>query len=138
MSKKRLIIASAAVFIAIYFLDFIIHGVLLQDLYQQTSSLWRSEEEMGKYFWCFLVGYFLFAPVFVYIFAAGYLRDRCPVQQGATFGVIIGFLFHTLPNFIFYAVSPVPASLPISWFCYGMIEFILLGMLTGFIFSKVE
>ena len=46
MNNKRWIQASIAVFVGLFVLEFVINGILLQDIYQKTASVWRSEPEM--------------------------------------------------------------------------------------------
>ena len=55
---KRAAIAIVAIFVAWSIIDFIIHGILLQDAYADTESLWRSMNEMKMgllYFSTFIV-----------------------------------------------------------------------------------
>src|SRR5437588_6342125 len=64
MNTKRWLLASVAVFVVIGALEFLIHGVLLSGLYQQTASVWGGENEMRQMRWLFGVGYLVFATFF--------------------------------------------------------------------------
>ena len=44
--RKRAALAVVAVFIAWSILDFVIHGLLLKTIYEETAGLWRPMEEM--------------------------------------------------------------------------------------------
>ena len=41
MNNKRWLQASVAVAVVLFVLEFIIHGLLLQGIYQQTTAVWR-------------------------------------------------------------------------------------------------
>ena len=44
--KKQISLATLAVFITWSVMDYLIHGVLLSSIYQQTASLWRPMADM--------------------------------------------------------------------------------------------
>ncbi len=67
MNAKRWLLASVAVVVVIGVLEFLIHGVILSDMYKQTASVWRPEGEMQKMMWVFWVGILVFAPFFALI-----------------------------------------------------------------------
>ena len=46
MNRKRWLLASGAVFVVMAVLEFLVHGVLLSGLYQQSASVWRPQAEM--------------------------------------------------------------------------------------------
>jgi len=71
MNTKRWLLASVAVFVVVAALEFLIHGVLLSDLYRQSASIWRSEAEMQRMMWIFWVGMLVFAPFFSLIYVKG-------------------------------------------------------------------
>jgi hypothetical protein len=64
MNTKRWLLASVAVLVVIMVLEFVIHGVLLQGVYQQTASVWRTQADMQRLMWIFWMGYLVFAPFF--------------------------------------------------------------------------
>ncbi len=138
MNLKKQIAGSIGVFIVLYLLDFILHGILLKDIYLETASVWRTKEEMSKLAWCFALGYLLFSPVFVFIFNVGYEEKKAPIQQGITYGIILGFLYSAMPNIISYAILPIPPELPFLWFIGNMLEFIAAGGVLGFIYKVMK
>ena len=53
-------------------------------------------------------------------------------------GVVIG-LFANIPyGFYSYAMYPLPFSLCLQWFVFGMIEFIICGLIAAAIYKPVE
>ena len=67
MNTKRWLWASIAVFAVMAISDFLIHGVLLSDLYRQTASVWRPPVDARQLTWIFFVGYLVFAPFFTFV-----------------------------------------------------------------------
>src|SRR5688572_30699961 len=84
---KRLSMAIAAVFVFIFATDFLIHSVLMKDMYASNASLWRTEAEMQSHFGWMLLGQFLIAKFFCVIFARGY--ENKGIWEGARFGVLM-------------------------------------------------
>ncbi len=129
--KKQCLIASIAVFIVFFILDFVLHGILLKDIYQQTAAVWRPEAEMQSLMWLMWVGYVIFAPVFVIIYSKGYDPGKAGLGQGIKFGFLIGILISSLSSLTWYAVLPIPAILCIYWFLGGMVQMIVAGAVVG-------
>ena len=59
MKTKQWVRASAWVFVTIFILEFIIHGIFLKGLYQQTASVWRGPEVMQSKMWIMWLGYLI-------------------------------------------------------------------------------
>ena len=53
---KRFVVAFLAVYIFIFFWGWLLNGVLLKDIYAQTSTLWRSQREMMSLFHWIIIG----------------------------------------------------------------------------------
>ncbi len=136
MNTKRWIITSLVVFVAAVILDYLIHVVLLSGAYEATSHLWRSEQEMGSMMWMMWLSSLVWAFIFVYIFAKGY--EGRGVMEGVRFGLLIG-VFFSLPMALgSYASMPMPFSLAVGWFVYGVIETIILGILAALIYKPAS
>lgn len=132
MNVKRFIWASLAVFAAFEVIDMIVHGVILSKTYAALASLWRPD--MMSKMWLMHLGSFILAFLFTYIFIRGY--ENKGLAEGARYGIIIG-LFANIPYaFYEYAMYPLPLSLCLTWFVYGMIEFVICGMLAAAIYKK--
>ena len=94
---KRLIVATVGVFVAIFALEFVIHGMLMKDLYEQTSTIWRPAASSQSKMWIMWIGYLIFAPVFVFMYGKGYERDRSKLGQGIRFGFVVWLSVSVLP-----------------------------------------
>lgn len=126
LNTKKWLLASFAVFTVIFIFEFVIHGVLLNDLYQQTASVWRPEADIKQLMWLMWVGYAIFTLVFVWIYSKGYETNKGALGQGIRYGLIIGLLTATMRSLGSYATLPVPAVLAVYWFVAGLV--VCLGM----------
>lgn len=132
-NKKNCLISSLVVFIVLFVTDFLIHGILLKGIYEETASIWRPESE--SLMWLMWVGYVVFAPVFVAIYKKGYDATKKGLGQGLRFGVLIGLLMSVLPTLVWYAVVPIPVSLAVYWFLGGMVQLIACGIALGLVYK---
>lgn len=130
---KRLLLAIIAAFAVIFATDFLIHGWWLTPDYEATKSLWRPENEMHTHFFWMLVAQFLCAATFVIIWAKGFAgRD---VATGIIFGLLMG-LFQQIWAIINYVVMPIPGTLAAKWFFSGLVQAVLLGIVTARIYKS--
>lgn len=132
MNIKRLLLAIVVAFALIFGTDFLIHGFWLNPDYEATKSLWRPENEMHTHFHWMLTAQFLCAATFVIIWAKGFAgRD---IATGITFGLLMG-LFQQIWAIINYVVMPLPGMLATKWFLSGLVQAILLGIVTAMIYK---
>ncbi|MCB0308062.1 MAG: hypothetical protein KDD48_01710 [Bdellovibrionales bacterium] len=130
---KRLILAVIGVFVYIVISDYLIHGLAMKNLYQETIFLWRSETDMQAYMpWMFL-GQFIIAKFFCILFARGY--EGRGAMEGLRFSLLIGPLM-VAPNFIQYAVMPLTPSILASWLAFGMLQVVGAGIVASLIYRK--
>ena len=130
MNPKRFIITSLVVFLAFEIIDAIVHMGILSKAYE-SIHLWRTD--MMSKMWIMHLGSIILAFLFTYIFIKGY--ENKGIAEGLRYGGIIG-LFANIPyGFYSYAMYPLPFSLCIQWFIYGMIEFIICGLIAAAIYK---
>jgi hypothetical protein len=116
MNIKRWLWASVAVFAVIAISDFIVHGMLLSDLYRQTASVWRPPQDARQLMWIFWIGYLVFAPLFTLIYAKGYESQKAGLGQGLRFGLYVGGMLSVLHSYGWYVVLPIPLVIACYWF----------------------
>ncbi len=133
MNPKRLVLTILTVFVGVWFTDFLIHGIWLQSDYKATASLWRTEAEMQARFGWLLLGQFLVAVAFVVLWAAGF-AEKATLKCALLYGLLMG-LFAKAPALITFAVQPFPPSLSMKWFCAGLAQAILMGLLIFLVYK---
>ncbi len=136
MKHKYCLLASIAVFIAMFAVEFVIHGLCLSGIYEETAALWRSKAEMESMMWMMWLGYLIFAPFFVCIYSKGYEEGKSGLSQGLRFGALIGMMLAPMMALGWYAVLPMPKMLAIYWGAGSFIEYLLLGAVVGLVWKK--
>ncbi len=136
MNTKRWLLASVAVVVVMGVLEFLIHGVLLSDIYRQTASVWRSEAEMRQMMWVFWAGILVFAPFFALIYVKGYEKDKPGLGQGFRYGLYVGAMLSVMNSFGWYVLLPIPLALAFYWFLAIPVEFIAAGVAAGLVYRE--
>lgn len=134
MNVKKFLLASLAVFVTLQILDYVIHMLLLAKDYQATASVWRAD--MMDIFWIMYITGAILSLLFVYIFIKGYQGKGIP--EGIRYGLIMGILLMTLGAVNQYIVYPIPLELAIKWTVYGIIEFMIAGVVAALIYKPKE
>lgn len=126
MKTKNVPITILVAFVTIWATDFLIHGVWLAPAYRATAALWRPRVEMMARMPWMLLGQFLVAAAFTLIFAACVAEKRClscTLKYSASIGVLVGG-----GQVITYAVAPQPGMLVAQWFCAGIVQMLVVGL----------
>jgi len=130
MNIKKFLVAGIAVFLGFKIIDAIIHRGILGSTYA-GMTVWRPD--MMSKMWLMHVGGFILAFLFVYIFIRGHKNSG--ITEGIRFGLVLG-LFSNIPyGFYSYVLYPLPFSLCLQWFIYGMIEFVICGAIAAAIYK---
>lgn len=133
MNFKRYLMASIAFFIFVFLYEWLVHGVFLMGIYQQTSNVWRDfavmEANMPLAMLFQLVFSLWTAFVFTQLFRKGGLVNG--LRYGIYFGVFAGILTAS-----WYIWLPVPAVLGLSWFVSSIIEGLGGGAILGLIYHE--
>ncbi len=128
--------ASFVVFITLFALDYLLHGILLKGIYHQTASVWRTEADMKHLMWCMWLGYLIFSPVFVCIYSKGYEEGKGRIGQGLRYGFWMGILLSVMQNLICYAILPIPQKLVLYWIVGEILKYTCLGTVLGLAYKK--
>jgi hypothetical protein len=129
---KRLAMASVAVFLTLFATDYLIHGIMLKQLYADTAQLWRAQSEMEQYFPWMLCGQLVMAILFIKIFAHGYQNTGW--KEGVRYGAMQS-IFLTGNNLIMYAVTPWTITLLGAWAALGLLQSMLLGVVAACVYK---
>jgi hypothetical protein len=130
MNIKRYLISVLAVLVAIVATNIIIHSFILMDTYTSLKQIWRPD--MMDKMWIMYVTDIALSFLFVYIFTKGY--ENKGILEGVRYGILMGLLLDGIGTFGQYMVYPIPLSLAVQWFTYGLIRFVILGIIVALIY----
>jgi hypothetical protein len=134
MNLVRVALAAVVTWIVYLGISFVVHTILLADIYQQHRAVMRPEEQANAIlpvgFMFALVGFFAFA----YAYAKGY-EGGSGLQEGLRFGVIVGILICCFAKIWEYMVWPMSGTLLIAWMLEYIVEFAIYGMIVGVIYK---
>jgi hypothetical protein len=132
---KRFIIAFIAAYIFLFVWGWLLNGVLLKDIYAQTSNLWRTQTEMLSFFQWILIGQALIVFAFVMIYVTGFAGGG--VVAGIRLGILLEIAAIGMRMGV-YAVQPFPGKLLIYASIGGLIEMIITGAIVGAIYKPAS
>ena len=122
----------AVVFVAMEILMFLIHGVLLSSAYQATKEVWRPD--MESLMWVYHVLAIIGAFFFTLVFSKGY--EGKGVMEGVRYGLYIGIWMSVGMAYGCYAMIKIPYSLALQWFIYGVLEYVVCGVILAMVYGK--
>src|SRR6266566_8153002 len=134
MNTKRLILAVVVAFVVLWVTNFLIHGVWMTPDYRATQQLWRTDAEMQSHMAWMLGAQFLFVITFVILWAKGFASHTRNVACAVGYSLLMG-LFSGVWAIIMYVVVPMPGSIAAKWFFAGIVQTILLGLVTFFVYK---
>ena len=134
MNTKKFIITSIAVFIVYEILELIVNNLILMGTYESLSHVWRAD--MMSLMWLIYVTALVFSFLFVYIFTKGY--EGKGLMEGVRYGLLIGLLMNLTASLYQYVVYPLPFSLVVQWFIFGMIQFIIIGIVAAALYKPAK
>jgi hypothetical protein len=132
--NKKFWTAFVAVYVAMNILNFVIHVGLLGAAYRapEVASVFRPEQ--NQIMWIHFVTALVFSYFFTLIFSKGY--EGRGVTEGLRFGAYVGMMVAIPMAYDSFAVYPLPYSLAIQWFFYGLAQYILLGVIAAMVYGK--
>jgi len=133
---KKLLIGVIAVYVVLNLTNFVIHQVLIGDAYQPLADagIMRSEESMPM--WIFFVTALVISFFFTLIFSKGY--NGTGMGEGMRFGLYAGLLLMTPWAYDSYATYPIPYTLTLQWFLYGVVQYVILGIVASMVYGSTK
>lgn len=135
MISKKFILAFVVVFVVLEITNYIVHMGILSDTYtsEGVKEIFRTEEEMQGKMWIAWLMDLVWSFFFVFLFAKGY--ENRGIMEGVRFGVYIGLFYMLVLSYQAFAFHPIPYSLALQWFIYGLIQCIILGIAAALIYK---
>jgi len=131
MSKKFLI-SWVVIFVVWMVGSFLVHGLMLGEVYASMGSLYRPEADQQAYFPYMLAAHVIMAGAFVWIYQRGG-EDKPWLAQGVRYGAAITLLAAVPTYLIYYAVQPLPGNLVIHQIIGDGLLLIVLGVVVAFL-----
>lgn len=133
MNCSKIIPSILAIFTFIFFYEYLIHGVCLQNIYAQTPELWRTPEGMNDRMHFMLLSQFLYAVSFSLFYAYLY-KNTHDKLKGLTYGVFVSSILAVVQIGI-YAYMPISFELMAYWVVSTFIEALLAGAILSIIWT---
>ena len=115
----------------VFALDFLVHGILLSDLYSETKSLWRPHEEYK--FACMALSQLGLAAMLAFLFTRNF--ESRGLNEGLRVGLTLGLLLATL-EFGKYSYMPIPFTLSLYWIVAALVKGICCGAVLSFTYKN--
>jgi len=130
--SKNFLISWAVVFVVWMAGSFVVHGVLLTELYATLPNLYRSETDTQALSYLVLIAHLIMAGAFVWIYQRG-AEDKPRIAQGLRFGLAVALLAAVPTYIMYYVVQPMPASLAIQQMVGDGLLLLVLGVVAAFL-----
>ncbi|MCL4549943.1 MAG: hypothetical protein M1495_15395 [Bacteroidetes bacterium] len=135
MNVKKLIIAFVVVFILLEATNYLVNMVILSSTYAdpEISKVFRPMAEMDAKMWMMRIADLVYSFFFVFIFVKGY--ENRGIMEGVRYGIYMGIFIQFMAAVAQHVVYPLPASLAVQWFIYGLIESVIFGVAAAMIYK---
>ena len=135
MNMKRLVIAAVVVYVVHQILNVLTHEFILADTYQSLANVWRPEAEWQSKSWIFFLTGAFWAFLFSFIYTKGY--EGKGVMEGVRYGFWIGLLIFIPMAYESYVIYPIPYSLALQWFLYGLVHAMICGAALALVYKPL-
>lgn len=132
---KKMGLTIIVVFVVFTVLSFVIHGVLLSPLYQQTPQLLRVEQDANQHMIFMLLGFLIFSAAFVWIYARG-LEAKPWLGQGLRYGLAMWLIASVSRYLIYFAIQPWSGTVVTLQIVLELIMMLLVGITAAALYRK--
>jgi hypothetical protein len=132
--NKKLLVGFVAVFVGMSLTNLLIHAVLLAPVYHSEEMMKLMRTEADAKTWIYFVTAAIVSFFFTLIFSKGY--EGKGMGEGLRYGLYMGLLMSVPMAYDSYASYPIPYSLALQWFCYGVIQYLILGAIVAMVYGK--
>ncbi|MGB2869402.1 MAG: hypothetical protein WBD36_13185 [Bacteroidota bacterium] len=129
--NKKVWLGFAAVFVTLEILDYVVNGFILKSMYA-SITIWRSD--MNAKMWIFSLVTLIGSYFLSFIFSKGYEGKGMP--EGIRYGLYTGIWLNVGKAYGTYAMIAIPYTLALEWFLYGVVEYMIAGMVLAMVFSS--
>lgn len=129
---RKLLLGWLAVFVTITACDYVIHNLILGSTYDQIKEVFRPD--MMDKMWVISLVTAIVSFFFVLIFSKGY--EGKGIVEGLRYGFYAGMMLSTGSAYVSYATYAIPYHLAMSWFIYGLAEYLIAGAVVALIYAR--
>lgn len=128
---KGMVLGGLAAFVFVYLFEFVVHGVLMMGLYQETLSVWRPQAEANISF--IFLSQFLFAMAVAFFYPIIGPDHEC--KKAIPFGFGLGLVM-AMPQFASYSYLPIPLSISLAWAAASFVKAFGSAFVVAKVFKK--
>jgi uncharacterized membrane protein YGL010W len=130
---RKFAISVVVLFVVLWAISFVVHGVLLNADYAQLPNLMRPMSEFAR-LWPFMaLAFFSTALAFTWIYSKG--KENKPwLAQGVRFGIAVALLAAIPMYLIYYVVMPFPFGLVIKQIVFDTIGMVIAGVVVAWLY----
>ncbi|HLB00445.1 MAG TPA: hypothetical protein VJO14_03580 [Bacteroidota bacterium] len=134
--NKKLLTGFIAVYVVMVLTNYLIHSVMLHDTYMTLVQSGMMRGEMAGTMWIYFVTALVVAFFFTLIFSKGY--NHTGAGEGIRYGLYVGLMMVTPFAYDSYASYTIPYSLALQWFLYGIVQYVILGMVVSMVYGSTK
>ena len=135
MNKKRFLLSVISIFVMSLAYDYLLHGLLLHDVYRSVESVWRSGAEIQSLRWVMVLADALMALLVTFVFTRRY--EGRGGGEGVGFGLSVGAIL-AVPHLASYCFLPLPFSIVASWMAGSLVWGVLAGIVLALTYRKAD
>ncbi len=128
MNMKRFTFAAIGTFLFVFLYEFLVHGFLMMNLYNQTAAVWRPQGESNMA--VMFLGQFLFSAALAFFYPIVGPDAEC--KKAIPFGIGLGLVM-AMPQIGTYCYLPIPLTISLLWALIAFVK--ALG--SSYIVSKI-
>jgi len=123
--NKKFWISFIATYVVYEILEFLIYAVLLKSSYMSEEVMKIMRPEADIKMWVLFVAGLFFVFFFCLIFSKG--QEGKGLMEGVRYGFYVGMMVAVPMAYATYATQPIPYTMAMQWFIYGLIECVVIG-----------
>ena len=135
MNPKKFWIVFIVIFVVYEITNYVVHGLILGPTYmsEEVAPVFRPQAVLNSTMWVRLFTELVWSFFFTFIFVKGY--ESKGIMEGVKYGIYMGLFYSFVFAYQSYWMYPLPYSLALQWFIFGLIQCVILGILAAMIYK---
>lgn len=134
--NKKLVMGFLATYVVMNLLNMVIHMWLLKGAYMSEAMMNVMRPESDGMMWVYFVTTLFIAFFFTLIYSKGH--EGKGIAEGVRYGFYVGMMMAVPMAYDSYASYPIPYSVALQWFFYGLIQYVILGVVVSMVYGKKQ